>query len=102
MLKRVFLLVGFLFLISSAYAIKVQNIPYHNPNYIGGYGGYATGDSIIINGYMYEDGVFNEKLYREKLAHEIAHVLCFKWTKDYYCNDKNWIIEHKEYDKNLR
>lgn len=99
MKTKIFLIIGIFLILSSfisAYTINIQNIPYYNPNYINGYGGYAVGDKIIINGYMFEDGVFDEKLYKEKLAHEIAHILCFKWTKDYYCNDENWIKEHKK------
>ena len=58
--------------------ITIQNIPYYNPKYIGGNGAFTDGYSIIINGYMFEE----------------AHVLCYKWTKDYYCNDEKWIKEH--------
>ena len=43
---------------------------------------------VVINvsiGNVYSfDGGFNEKLYKEKLSHEIAHALCWKWHKDLY------------------
>ena len=96
-----FILVSFTAFAFDYSSVKVKNIPYYNPNYIGGNGGFTGGYSIIINGYMFEDGVFNEKLYKEKLAHEIAHVLCYKWTRDYYCNDVTWIKEHEEYGLKL-
>ena len=78
-----------------SYILEVQNYPYEISDWR--WGAYFNPPyNIIINGYMYLDGGVNEKLYKEKLSHEIAHALCWKWFNNLHCNDENWKKEHCE------
>jgi len=81
--------------IDNDYILEVQNYPYEILDWR--WGAYFNPPyTIIINGYMFDDGVFNERMYKEKLSDEIAHALCWKWFKNLDCNDEKWKQEHCE------
>jgi len=100
-MKKILYIILLLFLLGSIvyaiddYTLEVQNYPYTIQDWR--WGAYFNPPyTIIINGYMFDDGIFNEKMYKEKLSDEIAHALCWKWFKNLHCNDEKWKQEHCE------